>query len=213
MPLYHRHAQNNRPHLEERGRHQRGGMGRRLKMGFPWLRSLSRARDNFRTPHHTCSINRHSTVVRKKDTSRQRTLLANERKSAIERESQSVRAIQPRALPLTDRLDKPIKPNDFLMRSFHFALLMSFASRVQRRRGSRHLRSYDNTSRGLHDLVLICYSCTDTPPDKSGGFLVRPGDLLRVEARQQRSGPLSPSVSRSLPNVGSRMPCGTVQGE
>ena len=49
---------------------------------------------------------------------------------------------------------------------------------------------------------------SDTPPDLSGGFLVRPGDLLRVEARQQSSGLLSPSVSRSLPNVGSRMPGG-----
>ena len=54
---------------------------------------------------------------------------------------------------------------------------------------------------------------SDTPPDKSGGFLVRPGDLLRVEARQQSSGPLSPSVSHLRRSAGSRVPHGTVQGE
>src|SRR2546426_12752286 len=59
---------------------------------------------------------------------------------------------------------------------------------------------------------MVGYSFSDTPPDKSGGFLVRPGDLLRAEARQQSSGPLSPSVSHPRRGVGSPIPSGTPQG-
>ncbi len=55
-------------------------------------------------------------------------LLANKRNSAIERDSHPVCETQPRAIPLTDGLDKAIESDDPLMESWHIALLVSFAN-------------------------------------------------------------------------------------